>query len=90
MGHTNSHELARRLPIAALLAIPLLAFQASVFAGDATEPERLAVLMRQLDMLDRLAEHSERLPKQDASATTSTTRGCARTSSVSAAASVTT
>ncbi|ACL73924.1 plasmid conserved hypothetical protein RAQPRD [Thioalkalivibrio sulfidiphilus HL-EbGr7] len=67
MGHTNSHELARRLPIAALLAIPLLAFQASVFAGDATEPERLAVLMRQLDMLDRLAEHSERLPKQDAS-----------------------
>lgn len=52
--------------IAVLLGVSLLTFQSSVAADDAAEPERLIALVRQLDMLDRLAEHSERLPKHDA------------------------
>lgn len=67
MGQTSSHERAQRRSLALLLAIPLLAFQASVTAGEATEPERLAVLVRQLDLFARLAEHSALLPQQEGS-----------------------
>ncbi len=68
MGQPSNHNrLVRCRSVTALLAIALLASQASVAAGDGTEPERLAMFVRQLDMLDRLAEHSERLPRHDAS-----------------------
>jgi len=55
----------RRICVVLLFAAPALA--SVVAADDTAESERLIALVRQLDMLDRLAEHSERLPKQDAS-----------------------
>jgi len=53
--------------LVALLAVCALSFE-PVLAGDgATEHVRLAALIRQLDMIDRLAEHSAVLPRQDGS-----------------------
>lgn len=51
----------------AALACLLLGSTPVIAADSSPEREHLAALSRQLDLLDRLAEHSERLPKQDAS-----------------------
>lgn len=67
MAHHNSRNTTWYRSAAVLLVVLRLSIQ-PVLAGDsATEHTQLAALIRQLDMLDRLAEHSERLPKQDAS-----------------------
>lgn len=52
-------------------------------AGDASpEHAQLATLARQLDLIDRLAEHAALTARRSAPATTSTMPVCARTSSV--------
>jgi hypothetical protein len=43
------------------------------------EREQLAALARQLDLIDRLAEHAAIPLRRNAPATTSTTPGCAPT-----------
>ena len=64
MAHPGSHNTIRHHLIVALVAVPLLLIQ-PVLAGDnATEHAQLAALIRQLDMIDRLAEHSVSLPRQ--------------------------
>ncbi len=67
MRQANNNSFARDHMVAVLLGVSLLTLQLPVAADGAAESERLIALVRQLDMLDRLAEHSERLPKQDAS-----------------------
>lgn len=53
--------------LVALLAVCALSVE-QVLAGDgATEHTQLAALIRQLDMIDRLAEHNASLPRQDGS-----------------------
>ena len=44
------------------IAVPLLVASGrqTVLASDTTEHERLAAIVRQLDMIDRLAEHAAR------------------------------
>lgn len=67
MAQHSSRNTSWHRAIAVLLAISALSVE-PVLAGDgATEHAQLAALIRQLDMLDRLAELSERLPKPDAS-----------------------
>ena len=64
MAHPGSHNTIRHHLIVALVAVPLLLIQ-PVLAGDnAPEHAQLAALIRQLDMIDRLAEHSVSLPRQ--------------------------
>ncbi|MDO9521844.1 MAG: RAQPRD family integrative conjugative element protein [Pseudohongiella sp.] len=63
-----STTTAERCRVLGLLLACLLVGPAPALAADvASEHAQLAALVRQLDMLDRLAEHSEPLPKQDAS-----------------------
>lgn len=51
--------------LVALLAVCALSLE-PVLAGDgATEHAQLAAVIRQLDMVERLAEHSASLPRQD-------------------------
>lgn len=45
----------------------LLVFSATQAADNIAEREQLATIVRQLDMLDRLTEHSASLPRQDGS-----------------------
>ena len=67
MTHPSSHNTSWHRSIAVLLAISVLSVE-PVLAGDgATEQAQLAALIRQLDMLDRLAEHSASLPRQEGS-----------------------
>ena len=64
--HTRCITRWHRL-LVALLAFCALSFE-PVLAGDnPTENTQLAALIRQLDMIDRLAEHSASLPRQDGS-----------------------
>ncbi len=67
MGQTNSQAFTRHHLIAALLAVSFSTLQPAVAADNTIEREQLATLVRQLDMLDRLAEHSASLPPQDGS-----------------------
>lgn len=65
MAHHSSRNIPwRRAAIAVLLAVCVMSVE-SVLAGDgATEHAQLAALIRQLDMIDRLVEHSASLPRQ--------------------------
>ncbi|WP_241286792.1 RAQPRD family integrative conjugative element protein [Pseudomonas aeruginosa] len=56
MGQTNHRTSAYPL-LAALLAISFSALQPAV-ADDTPDREQLAALARQLDLIDRLAEHA--------------------------------
>ena len=67
MGQTNSRTFTRHHLIAALLAVSFSTLQHAVAADKTIEREQLATLVRQLDMLDRLAEHNANLPGQDSS-----------------------
>ena len=65
MAHHSSRSTPWHRAIAVLLAVSTLTIE-PVLAGDgATEHVQLAGLIRQLDMIDRLAEHSASLPHPD-------------------------
>lgn len=67
MAYPSNRNTPWHRAIVALLAISVLSAE-PVFAGDgATEQAQLAALIRQLDMIDRLAEHSASLPHPDGS-----------------------
>ncbi|MBG58784.1 MAG: raqprd family integrative conjugative element protein [Porticoccus sp.] len=51
--------------IAAPLAIAFLSFEPALAGENPTENAQLAAVIRQLDMIDRLAEHSASPPRQD-------------------------
>lgn len=60
--------IAKRCRVPGLLLACLLTGPVSVLAGDAdSEHARLATLVRQLDVLDRLTEHGAKLPWQEGS-----------------------
>lgn len=62
MAHLSSRNTPLHRAIVALLAISVLSVE-PVLAGDgANEHSQLTALIRQLDMIDRLAEHSASLP----------------------------
>ncbi|HBP5995004.1 RAQPRD family integrative conjugative element protein [Pseudomonas aeruginosa] len=63
MGQTNYHTSACPL-LAALLAISFSALQPAV-ADDTPDREQLAALARQLDLIDRLAEHAANTAPQE-------------------------
>ena len=65
MGHSNRRTSA--LPaLAVVLAVPFSALQPAVAAdGLASEREQLAALARQLDLIDRLAEHGANTAPQE-------------------------
>lgn len=62
----NPTTPCRRVPALALALIIALAGASPASAGDATaEHEQLAALARQLDLLDRLAEHAANTAPQE-------------------------
>ncbi len=61
MGQTNNRGFRKHHSIIALLAVSFSALQPTVAADNAIEQEQLATLLRQLDILDRLAEQSANL-----------------------------
>lgn len=67
MAHRSSHNTPWHRAIAVLLAVSVLSIEPVVAGDGATEHSQLAALIRQLDKVDRLAEHSASLPHQDGS-----------------------
>ena len=63
MGQTNRRASAWP-SLAVLLAVLLSAMQPAI-ADDTPERERLAALVRQLDLIDRLAEHAANTAPQE-------------------------
>ena len=63
MGQTNRRASAWP-SLAVLLAVSLSALQPAI-ADDTPEREQLAVLARQLDLIDRLAEHAASTAPQE-------------------------
>jgi RAQPRD family integrative conjugative element protein len=79
MGQTNRCTSAWPA-LAVVLAVSFSALQPAVVADSlASEREQLAALARQLDLIDRLAEHAAIPRRRNAPATTSTTPGCVPT-----------
>jgi RAQPRD family integrative conjugative element protein len=67
MSTTGNPTIVRRRTLGWVL-VSLLAGLQPAFAGDtASEEAQLTILVRQLDMLDRLAEQCERLPQEKVS-----------------------
>lgn len=67
MSKIGNLAIVQRRTLGPAFAFLLLSIQPA-FAGDtASEHAQLAALVRQLDMLDRLAEHSATLPRPDGS-----------------------
>ncbi len=65
MGQANHNTLARAT-FAIVLAVPFSALQPAVAAdGPASEHEQLAALARQLNLIDRLAEHAANTAPQE-------------------------
>lgn len=64
MGQTNRHASAWP-SLVVLLAVSLSALQPAI-ADDTPEREQLAALARQLDLIDRLAEHAATAPQERA------------------------
>jgi RAQPRD family integrative conjugative element protein len=65
MGQTN-HSTFARAAFALVLAVPFSALQPAVAAeGLASEREQLAALARQLNLIDRLAEHAANTAPQE-------------------------
>lgn len=64
---TKNRAITIRRSITLLLAVSFSTLQPAVAADKTMEREQLATLVRQLDMLDRLAKHSGSLPRQDGS-----------------------
>lgn len=63
MGQTNRRTYAWPL-LAGLLAVSLSVLQPAI-ADDTLEREHLAAVTRQLDLIDRLAEHSASITPQE-------------------------
>lgn len=63
MGKTNGRTSAWP-SLAVLLAVSLSALQPAI-ADDTTEREQLAAVARQLDLIDRLAEHAANTAPQE-------------------------
>ena len=65
MGQTN-HSIFARAAFALVLAVPFSALRPAVAAdGLASEREHLAALARQLNLIDRLAEHAANTAPQE-------------------------
>lgn len=67
MSTTDRSAIARWRVLGPALAFLLLGAQNTLAADTDSEHTQLAALVRQLDMLDRLAEHGASLPPQDGS-----------------------
>jgi RAQPRD family integrative conjugative element protein len=67
MAHHSSHHTPWHRFTAVLLVVSALSIEPALAGDSATERTQLAALIRQLDMIDRLAEHSARLPNPDGS-----------------------
>jgi RAQPRD family integrative conjugative element protein len=67
MAHPSCRNTPRHRPIAALLVFSVLAVGPVLAEDGANEQAQLAALIRQLDMIDRLAEHSASLPHPNGS-----------------------
>jgi len=67
MAHLSSRNLPWHRAIAVLLAICALSIESALAGDNPSENAQLATVIRQLDMIDRLAEHSANLPRQDGS-----------------------
>lgn len=67
MATPNKPASEWRRTACAVLACLLLGSAPIIAADNSPEREHLAALLRQLDLLDRLAEHSASLPRQDGS-----------------------
>ena len=65
MGQTNNPAFTRHQSIIVLLALSFLILQPAVAADNVIEDTRLATLVRQLDMLNRMAEQTATLQRQD-------------------------
>ncbi|MBV59826.1 MAG: raqprd family integrative conjugative element protein [Nevskiales bacterium] len=58
MGQTSRRAFTWHRSIAMLLVVSCSALQPAAAADDALEREQLAALVRQLDLIERLAEHT--------------------------------
>lgn len=67
MSKTGRLAIVQRCTLGPALALVLAGVQPALAADAASEHAQLAALVRQLDMLDRLAEHSATLPRPDGS-----------------------
>jgi RAQPRD family integrative conjugative element protein len=67
MSRTGSSTIAQWRVLGPALAFLLLGAQTTLAADTDSERVALAALVRQLDMLDRLAEHGASLPPRDGS-----------------------
>lgn len=65
MSTTGSSAIAQWRVLGPALALLLLGAQNTLAADTDYEHTQLAALVRQLDMLDRLAEHGASLPQRD-------------------------
>ena len=66
MTITGNSTIICRYALSLALFSQVVDLQPSFATDTASEEARLAILVRQLDMLDRLAEQSERLPHESA------------------------
>ena len=67
MANHSGRNIPWHRAIAALLAISVLSVEPALAGDGANEHTQLAALIRQLDMIDRLAEHSASLPRPEGS-----------------------
>lgn len=65
MTSTSSLAFAWRHSLAALLVLSASVVQSAAADDDRIEREQLAALVRQIDLLDRLAEHGARISPQE-------------------------
>lgn len=64
MSSLGSHTILRRCTLGLVLASFLLSQRPASATDAASEDAQLALLIRQLDMIDRLAAQSEQLPHE--------------------------
>ncbi|MGE0371810.1 MAG: RAQPRD family integrative conjugative element protein [Gammaproteobacteria bacterium] len=67
MSTPGKPTIVQRFTLGPALALVLAGVQPALADDTASERTQLAALVRQLDMLHRLAEHSASLPRQDRS-----------------------
>lgn len=67
MSRTGNLAIVQRRTLGPAFALLLLGIQPALASDAASEHTQLAALVRQLDMLDRLAEYSATLPRTDGS-----------------------
>ena len=67
MSTRGKSAIVRRCALGPALALVLAGVQPALADDSASEQTQLAALVRQLDMLHRLVEHSANLPRRDGS-----------------------